>query len=442
MFSSKFVKRNISAAILVLLCTLCAVRVRAQQRAPVPAPSAAATDTTTAKKAKWWQYFTKPMPARQGAVYFIPIPIFSVNPTSAFQFGVGAALNWFSGNPADTRISGASAGIAYSVKKQTTTSLKTVIYTSHDNWMLQGDWRYQATSTPGFGIGTGKQSATLATPAVVINDNPYATQPPGVKVIKYNFARIYEVALRRIISRFYMGAGYHLDYYYHVNDQLLNLNAPNPVITAYYAYNVANGFSQTSTLLSGASVEALYDTRDNQNTPHKGRYALLQFRYNSTYLGSSKNSSTIYAEYRDYINFTRDNHNILAFWTFGNFLTSGALPYWNLPTIGWDQFSKSGEGYVRNRFKGEELIFGQTEYRRHLFGIKNNPAFMGMVLFANATTASSKESGIPLFKYVDPAFGAGLRVNVSPVARIKLAIDYAIGFYGSMGLYFGLNETF
>jgi hypothetical protein len=65
-----------------------------------------------------------------------------------------------------------------------------------------------------------------------------------------------------------------------------------------------------------------------------------------------------------------------------------------------------------------------------------------MVVFANMTTASSKENNIALFKYVDPAFGTGLRVNVSPIARIRVAVDYAIGFYGSMGIYFRLNETF
>jgi outer membrane protein assembly factor BamA len=239
-----------------------------------------------------------------------------------------------------------------------------------------------------------------------------------------------------------MGMGYHFDYYYNVKDKLLNLNATTPLITNYYIYNVNNGFSQTSSLLSGVSIDAVYDTRDNQNNPHKGRYALLSFRYNPVFLGSNNNSSTLYAEYRDYVNFTRDNHNILAFWAIGNFTTSGVLPYWNLPTIGWDQFSKSGEGYVQGRFRGQNLIFGQTEYRRHLFGIKNNPSFMSMVVFANMTTASSKENNIALFKYVDPAFGTGLRVNVSPIARIRVAVDYAIGFYGSMGIYFRLNETF
>ena len=426
-------------SVLITLNCLCVSQLVAQDK-----PAASSIDSTAPKKiVKWLQILQKtPKPPRKGAIYFIPIPIFSVNPTSSFQLGVGATLNWFSGEPVDTRLSNSSVGVSYTLKNQLISSLKTSIYTKHDNWILLGDWRYQMSSQPGFGIGTGRQSATLSSPAIVINDNPYGTQAPGVQVITYNFARVYETALRKVIDKFYMGMGYHFDYYYNVKDKLLNLNATTPLITNNYIYNVNNGFSQTSSLLSGVSIDAVYDTRDNQNNPHKGRYALLSFRYNPVFLGSNNNSSTLYAEYRDYVNFTRDNHNILAFWAIGNFTTSGVLPYWNLPTIGWDQFSKSGEGYVQGRFRGQNLIFGQTEYRRHLFGIKNNPSFMSMVVFANMTTASSKENNIALFKYVDPAFGTGLRVNVSPIARIRVAVDYAIGFYGSMGIYFRLNETF
>ncbi len=366
----------------------------------------------------------------------------SFNPTNNFLIGVGIGVNWFWGKPADTRISTTHLGVAYTLKNQILSALRSSIYTNHDNWILLGDWRYQISSQPGFGIGTGPQTDKLTNTGVQFNDNPYGTEPGNVKLIYFNFLRLHETVLRRVIDKFYLGLGYHLDYYYHINDALLNLIAPVPVVTNYYSYTAANGFNQNSSWLSGVSLNAIYDTRDNQNTPHSGRYAFVSYKYNPVFLGSNKSSGTIWLEYRDYLNFTRDYHNLLCFWAFGNFVTNGTVPYMNLPAIGWDQFGKSGEGYIQGRFRGESLMFGEVEFRRHLFGIKNNPELLGMVVFANVTTAQSKENDIHLFQYLDPAFGTGLRISISNIVRMNAVLDYAIGFYGSMGVYLKLNEAF
>lgn len=399
-------------------------------------------DSTSRVKPKWWQILDRPNQVpRKSTLYFFPLPMLSFNPTNNFLIGVGTGFNWFSGEPSDTRISTAHIGVAYTLKKQILSTFRSSIYTNHDNWILLGDWRYQISSQPGFGIGTGPQTDNLAN-GVHFNDNPYGSEPSNIKLIYFNYVRLYETVLRRVVDKFYLGIGYHLDYYYHINDALLNLSTPVPVITNYYTYNSIHGFNQTGSILSGASVNAIYDTRDNQNAPHKGRYAYISFKYNPVFLGSNKNSSTIWLEYRDYLNFTRDYHNLLGFWVFGNFVTSGTIPYMNLPAIGWDQYGKSGEGYILGRFRGESLVFGEVEFRRHLFGIKGNPNFMGMAVFANATSAGSKDNNINLFKYVDPAFGTGLRVNISSVVRMNAILDYAIGFYGSMGIYLKLNEAF
>jgi len=365
----------------------------------------------------------------------------SFNPTNNFLVGVGCGLNWYGGDPSDTRLSTAHIGLAYTLKKQILSALRTSIYTDHDNWILIGDWRYQISSQPGFGLGTGPQTDNLAN-GVHFNDNPYGSEPSNVKLLYFNFLRVHETVLRRVIDKFYLGIGYHLDYYYNINDKLLNLVAAVPVITEYYAYTIRNGFNPTISVLSGASVNAVYDTRDNQNAPNSGRYAFVSFKYNSLVFGSSKNSSTMWIEYRDYVNITKNYHNLLCFWAFGSVVTSGAVPYMNLPAIGWDQYGKSGEGYIQGRFRGEALLFGEIEYRRHLFGIKNYPNLLGMVVFANMTTADSKENNINLFKFVDPAFGTGLRVSVSTVVRMNAVLDYAIGLNGSMGVYLKLNEAF
>jgi outer membrane protein assembly factor BamA len=148
----------------------------------------------------------------------------------------------------------------------------------------------------------------------------------------------------------------------------------------------------------------------------------------------------LWLEYRDYIHFdpNRPRH-LLGFWTYGWFQVGKPTPYMDLPAVGWDQFGRSGRAYTQGRFRGENLMYFETEYR---FPLLRNKEFLGGVVFLNATTASNKTAGINLFQYLDPAAGVGLRVMINKTSRANLNIDYAWGKYGAQGFYFGLNEVF
>jgi hypothetical protein len=159
-------------------------------------------------------------------------------------------------------------------------------------------------------------------------------------------------------------------------------------------------------------------------------------------MGSDKASSMIWVEYRDYINIGHNHHNILGFWAYGNFVTSGVVPFLDLPACGNDQFTRGGEPYINGRFKGEDYIFSEIEYRRHIWGFKSMPDWLGFAVFVNMNTANSKEDHIPLFKYVAPACGGGLRFNISRDSRSNVCVDYAVGLYGSQGVYVRFNEAF
>ena len=173
---------------------------------------------------------------------------------------------------------------------------------------------------------------------------------------------------------------------------------------------------------------------------------------NPTFLGSSKNSSSLWLEYRNYISTSKKHpQNLIGIWAYGNFQTSGELPYLDLPALGWDQFGRSGRAYTQGRFRGQDLMYAEVEYRFRLGGLKNNPDFFGAVIFANATTASRREftddnnityNSINLFQYVEPAVGFGLRFMISKVTRTNLTLDYAIGMYGSKGIFLNFNESF
>ena len=220
-----------------------------------------------------------------------------------------------------------------------------------------------------------------------------------------------------------------------MDDHLADTTADPPVITSYYAYNVSYGFDQDRNMLSGFSLNASFDSRDNQNCTYNGQYANVSFHINPEFLGSDKNSTMLYSDYRKYFDLTKNHRNMLCFWTIGNFLTSGTVPYTDLTALGEDQYSKSGRGYTVGRFRGQSLIYGEVEFRKHLWATTRNPDFLGMVVFLNAVTASNRDAEIKLFNNINTAGGIGIRIMTIKNARTKLGIDYAWGNYGSSGFY-------
>jgi hypothetical protein len=44
--------------------------------------------------------------------------------------------------------------------------------------------------------------------------------------------------------------------------------------------------------------------------------------------------------------------HVLAFWSWGNILLTGEVPYLALPSIGWDTYNRSGRGFIQGRYRG------------------------------------------------------------------------------------------
>jgi len=404
-----------------------------------PIQAQVAHDTIPRKRI---ELYKKPFPPDKGDLFILAMPIVSYNPSNGFMFGAGMASSIFLGDPPSTRISSVQASIMYTTKKQLLVNLKSTFFTINNRWILNGDWRYMDTSQPTYGLGTGSASSKLASNGFEIGDDLYSAPINDAQMMSYKHIRFYERVTREVTDNFYLGLGYHLDIFTDVNDQLADTTADPPVITSYYAYNVNYGFEQDRNMLSGFSLNASYDSRDNQNCTYKGQYANVSFHINPEFLGSDKNSTVLFTEYRNYFDLTGNHRNMLCFWGIGNFLTSGALPYTNLPALGEDQYSKSGRGYTVGRFRGQSLIYGEVEFRKHLWETSKRPDLLGVVVFLNAVTATNRDADIKLFDYVNTAGGIGIRIMASKNARTKLGIDYSWGNYGSSGFYLRMNETF
>ncbi|HLY70284.1 MAG TPA: hypothetical protein VKR53_11195 [Puia sp.] len=285
--------------------------------------------------------------------------------------------------------------------------IKPNVYLNNNDWNMNGDLRiiHNDVETYGLGGNTTTDSGNL-----ISNDQ----------------IRIYMNANRRIKGYFYVGLGYNLDYFYHIHE-----NWMQGTESAFKRYGIGTGSASTT---SGIGPNFVYDDRANLNNPIEGFYSFLSFRINPAFLGSSYNWTSIYLDNRKYIPLSDHWHSVLAFWavywgTFGN------VPYLDLPTTAGDVSEKIGRGYLRWRYRGKQMLYGEAEYR---FDITAN-GFLGGVVFTNVESFTQPNSNN--FAYLLPAIGTGLRVKFNKKSNVNMTLDFAVG-ENSFDWHLSLGEFF
>ena len=377
-----------------------------------------------------------------GKLYLSALPVIAANPAFGFIYGAAGSAGIFLGDPSGTSMSSAMVTATYSTKKQLMFTFKSTAYTKSNDWMLMGDWRLFFSSQPTYGLGTGPSSIDLTNTRVQFDENDSGENEEG-EMMDFNLVRFHQTALKQVKPNFYLGIGYHLDVHFDIYDHLLDLEADPPVLTSHYTYSMDNGFDPEKYATSGLSANVVYDSRDNVANPYEGRFAFASFRVVPTFLGSTKNATTLWLEYRDYFSLQKNNpRHLIGIWVYTSLTTSGTLPYMNLPALGWDQMGRSGRAYPQGRFRGYNLVYAEVEWRFPVPVFAKNPDLLGGVVFASATTASDKSADVRLFQYLKPAAGIGLRVMIQKKSRTNLNLDYGWGADGAGALYLNLNESF
>lgn len=281
--------------------------------------------------------------------------------------------------------------------------------------------------TPDFGLGIGR-AATDSKENLILSD-------PGRKgyvlhALYYNFR---EKVYKQILDNLFVGAGVSFD----IRRKIEN-RADTSNLTPYNIYSDRYGFERDHYSSNGLLFNLQYTTRDNQNRAYKGMYADAGFRINQTWMGSTKSAVQFNTDFRKYWSLSERNpEHVLAFWNWGSYLISGALPYLELPGTGKDTGFRSGRGYTVGYFKATKYFYSELEYR---FPITRNK-FLSGVTFFNIQTAND-DLGTKLFQQWQPGGGAGLRVLFNKATRTNLCMDYAFGNYGARGFFLGLNEAF
>lgn len=363
----------------------------------------------------------------------VPLPAIGSNPANGWLFGLAPSATWYMGDPKTTKMSNLVGNFLYTTKKQWIFSSRSNIFSDENKLIFIGDWRYFVTSQFTYGLGS-------STPNDLEINFSQGRPIQGKQGMDFSLVRFYETILKRIgDSKFYIGLGYHLD----IHSKIQNYNDAAPDFFPIYshdAYNARYGFDLDRYTLSGFSINGVMENRDIAVSPYEKNFAWVQYKVNPTFLGSDQSSSLVMLDYRHYINLSeRRKRNLIALWGFGNFVVSGNVPYMNLPSITWDMFGRSGRGYAQGRFRGENMVYSEAEWR---FPLQQNKETFGGTVFVNAASFSSKTSNESLFNKINPGYGMGLRVMINKKNRTTIAADYGFGQKGNSGFYLNINETF
>ncbi len=355
------------------------------------------------------------------------IPVIGSSPATGFLYGAVTQYT-FKGKQTEDKYSSFNVGATYTTNNQLLVNVKNTLLLNHNKIYMNGDWRYYLFSQDNYGLGSDIIPPTR-------NNNGFVLEALA-QPMDYDYLKFHQTVSFRVADDLFIGGGLHIDGYNNISDKQLNLD--DNVLTEHYKYSEKYGFNANEYYVNGLSLNLVFDSRDNQINTNNGWYGNINFRNNPDFGKNQLASSVLFTEFKYYVPLSKKNlQHVLAFWTYGQFLTSGDLPYLNLPAVGWDKTSRGGRGYVQGLIRGQNLAYLEAEYR---FPITCNQLISGAV-FGNLTTASDKDRQVNLFDAVQPAFGVGLRILIDKATRTNIILNQAWGRH-SKAFYLNAGETF
>jgi outer membrane protein assembly factor BamA len=345
-------------------------------------------------------------------------PVITYGPTSGFGIGVAGNMAVYRGFPETTRISSIVASVTATTKSQVLVNAKVNSSTVDNRRHFEGDNRLYWTSQKTYGLGTS------------------TTEDAAVDQ-KYDYFRFYETQYFRVVQHTFLGAGF-----LYSNHQNVRPGADAEAAwesSPYVLYSEEHGFDPRAQTSAGGSLSVLFEGRDDPINPSRGVYANLTYRaFFKGFLGGASNWQELSYDGRTYLRLTPDARHKLAFWLMGDFVVAGTPPYLDLPATGMDTYGRTGRGYPQGRFRGQELVYGEVEYR---WTVTKNGLF-GMVAFLNTETLSNKETGEKLFDSFATGGGFGFRLMLNKRSLTNLCLDLGLGQDGSKAVYFAVQEAF
>jgi hypothetical protein len=342
---------------------------------------------------------------KPGKLFFAFVPAIGYTLEGSWLANISLNISFYTAKADSTNLSTITYGALYTIKHQFVMPIISDIWLEKNRIDLLGDWRFYRYPSYTYGLGGN-------------------TLESNADLIDYSYVRFYQEILGHFNSFYYFGGGVNYDNHFDIREEGINAE--------FDSYNKG----AAKTISSGPVLHFMYDSRTNINNPRNASYASVTYRYNNPVFGSSNQWQSAFIELKEYLQISRFSPNTLCLWSWNVFTFAGNAPYFDLPSNGWDIYSNSGRGYIQGRFRGQNMVYDEAEYR---FRITHN-GLLGGVVFANAESVSQYPGN--RFQYIDPGEGFGIRLKMNKYSDVNLCVDYAFGLYGSRGIFFNLGEVF
>lgn len=337
-----------------------------------------------------------PKKKKKAALAVLPVVFFS--PETNWGFGAGATYAFrFRGESDSLRASQLTTGAVYTLRKQLLTFFDFKLFLDEEKWSVYGESGFYIYTYNFYGIGGN----TLEE-----NEEIYDATYPRLRVS----------GLRRLNKNWYLGGRFWFDNY------KIKERDPEGVLIQNTLTGSEGG------IISGLGLVANYDTRDDVFLPSKGQYIEIATLWNSTAFGSDFNFQRYSVDAVHYQAITKKTTLATNLYMVN---TQGTAPFNELAFMGG---SKKMRGLFEGRFRDNNMLILQSEYRFPLFWR------FGMVAFAGYGGVAEKIDSYNLdeFKF---AYGLGFRFRISKKEKINVRADAGFS-QGSTGFYITFSEAF
>lgn len=332
----------------------------------------------------------------------LAVPLVSRSIETDWSFGAGGSYTFYTTRKKDstTRTSVINFLGSYSLRKQFIFLIRGPVFFPGEKYILNTNLSYSYFPDRFWGLG----------------NTTVSTQEEAYDFRQYY---IYLHAQRLLSKKIFVGLSYEFQRVIDVNVQPAGL------------FEQQNVKGQKPYQVSGIGASIAWDKRNSTFWPNKGHLLSLSATHFSSWILSDHRYTNIVADARLYRRISRKQ--ILALQAYGFFNTSTDVPIRSLASLGGADRMR---GFFNGRYRDNDLLSFQAEYRVHLFNRFSAVAFTGV------GDVNGKYSRV-IWSNLKYSFGGGLRFSTSRTEKQHIRIDYGFGNgKGNSGLYVQFGEAF
>ncbi len=324
-------------------------------------------------------------------------PIVFYTPETRFGFGgAGVFIFNFKNDSLLAPRSSINLGFTYTQNNQALFYLPYTLFIKNRSYQVYGELSYSRYNYNFYGVGNH--------------------QPENfVERYGVEFPRLRFTGLKKITRYVYAGLRYAYD-----QVSLFNLDTTGQLIRRTIKGSGGGA-------VSGVGAVGLYDSRNSVFYPSTGWWGELVFYHDDPATGSSFRYNRIALDVSKYLSYKQ---NILALNVYSIYSDSD-LPFFQMGQLGGQ---KKMRGFYEGRYRDNNLLVFQAEYRREIVGP------LGITVFGDVGQIAPRYDAFNQ-AYWRYTYGAGIRLMLDKVQKINLRIDVAVG-NNKLLPYFTIGEAF